>query len=48
MKKETLDVYERPEAEEVKLDISSTILSGNMENPHPHNPDCPEEEIVLP
>ncbi len=37
MKKESLDVYERPEMEEVKLVIESTILS-NMENPScPYN-----------
>ena len=33
MKKEILDVYERPEVEEVKLAFASNILSGNMENP---------------
>jgi hypothetical protein len=42
MKKDSLDVYERPEAEEVKLDISSTILSGNMENP-----ECPYHEVCI-
>ena len=44
MRKETLDVYERPEVEEVKLDISSTILSGQMENLEcPYNEVCIEE-----
>ena len=40
MKKESLDVYERPEMEEVKLVIESTILSGNMENPM-----CPDNTV---
>lgn len=26
-------IYERPEAEELKLVLENTILSGNMENP---------------
>jgi len=34
MKKELLDVYERPEMEEVKLVIESTILSGFNEDPN--------------
>lgn len=40
MRKESLDVYERPEAEEVELTIESTILSGNMEDPN-----CPTKTI---
>ena len=32
MKKDSLEVYERPEAEEVKLVVESNILS-NVENP---------------
>ena len=35
MKKETLDVYERPEAEEVKLVIESSFLSNT------ETPECP-------
>lgn len=35
MKKEFLDVYERPEAEEVTLNMESTILSNT------ETPSCP-------
>ena len=37
MKKEILDVYERPEAEEVKLDVEPTCASGCpiVEDPDP-------------
>ena len=41
MKKNAFDVYERPEAEEVKLVTESTILSGFNENP---NDPCPKNE----
>ena len=33
MKKDSLDVYERPEAEELQLTLESTILSGTNEDP---------------
>ena len=33
MKNDSMNVYERPEAEEVKLVIESTILSGTNEDP---------------
>ena len=38
MEKEFLGVYERPEAEEVKLTIESTILSGQLPDL-----DCPTQ-----
>ena len=51
MKKEILDVYERPEVEEVKLVIEPTCTSGcplkTTEDPVPYDPTCPEKEIVL-
>lgn len=34
--------YERPEAEELKLTLENTILSGNTENP-----DDPGQEIEI-
>ena len=37
MKKEFLDVYERPEAEEVTLDIESRFLQG-MSSENPNDP----------
>lgn len=43
MKNDSLNVYERPEAEEVELTIESTILSGNFENPT-----CPDTHTVNP
>ena len=38
MKKDSLAVYERPEAEEVKLVISSNVLSNT------ETPECPDNE----
>lgn len=36
------EMYERPEAEDLKVLLESTILSGNMEDP-----DDPGEEIDI-
>ena len=42
MKKNSLDVYERPEAEEVELVIESNfLLPSNTETPEcPYNEEC--------
>ena len=51
MKKEILDVYERPEAEEVKLVVEPTCTSNcpldSTEDPEPIDPDCPNKEFVM-
>ena len=44
MKKELLDVYERPEAEEVKMVIESSFLGSNGSV---ENPDDPGVEIDM-
>ena len=41
-KNDSLNVYERPEAEELKLDFESSFLSGDLQDP-----DDPGEEIEL-
>ncbi|MBO6081854.1 MAG: hypothetical protein J6P46_02380 [Bacteroidales bacterium] len=47
MKKESFDVYESPEAEEVRLVIESTILSGLNEDPNcPTYGSCPGDYDV--
>lgn len=45
MKKETLDVYERPEAEEVDMVVEFNYLQGSIEQPNPceENTFCMEE-----